>query len=40
MAGGRYANFVQRAFHGEEHDWGVFALSRLARTPEFRHAAL
>jgi len=40
LAEGRYANFVQRAFRGEEHDWGVFALSLLARTPEFRQAAL
>ncbi len=40
LAEGRYAHFVERAFHGEEHDWGVFALSLLARTPEFRQAAL
>ncbi|KAF1720354.1 twitching motility protein PilI [Pseudoxanthomonas wuyuanensis] len=40
LAEGRYANFVDRAFHGEDHDWGVFALSLLARTPEFRQAAL
>jgi twitching motility protein PilI len=40
LAGGRYVNFVQHAFHDDEYDWGVFALSRLARTPEFRQAAL
>lgn len=40
LAEGRYANFVDRAFHGDDHDWGVFALSLLARTPEFRQAAL
>ena len=40
LAEGRYAHFVERAFHGDEHDWGVFALSVLARTPEFRQAAL
>ncbi len=40
LAEGRYAHFVERAFHGDEHDWGVFALSLLARTPEFRQASL
>lgn len=40
LAEGRYAHFVERAFHGDEHDWGVFALSLLTRTPEFRQAAL
>lgn len=40
LAEGRYGHFVERAFHGDEHDWGVFALSLLARTPEFRQAAL
>ena len=40
LAEGRYAHFVDRAYHGDEHDWGVFALSLLARTPEFRQAAL
>ncbi|MFT4257533.1 MAG: chemotaxis protein CheW [Pseudoxanthomonas sp.] len=39
LAEGRYANFVQRAFRAEDHDWGVFALSLLGRTPEFRQAA-
>lgn len=36
---GRYGYFVQRAFRGEDRDWGVFALSLLARTPEFLQAA-
>lgn len=41
LAEGRYRHFVSRAFRGEdEQDWGVFALSLLARTPEFRQAAL
>ena len=40
LAEGRYGHFVERAFHGDEHDWGVFALSLLARTPEFRQASL
>ncbi|WP_374012139.1 chemotaxis protein CheW [Pseudoxanthomonas koreensis] len=39
LAQGRYAHFIDRAFHGEDADWGVFSLSRLARTPEFRQAA-
>jgi len=40
LAEGRYGHFVERAFRGEDHDWGVFALSLLGRTPEFRHASL
>jgi twitching motility protein PilI len=39
LAQGRYAHFIDRAFHSEDADWGVFSLSRLARTPEFRQAA-
>lgn len=39
LAEGRYGHFVERAFRGETQDWGVFALSLLARTPEFRQAA-
>ncbi|OEY99843.1 MULTISPECIES: chemotaxis protein CheW [Stenotrophomonas] len=39
LASGRYAHFVDRAFHGEGRDWGVFSLSLLSRTPEFRQAA-
>ncbi|MFT4198480.1 MAG: chemotaxis protein CheW [Pseudoxanthomonas sp.] len=40
LADGRFGHFVARAFRDEDRDWGVFALSRLARTPEFRQAAL
>lgn len=39
IADGRYAYFVERAYRFGDHDWGVFSLSRLARTPEFRQAA-
>jgi twitching motility protein PilI len=39
LAAGRYAHFVDRAFHSDGHDWGVFSLSLLSRTPEFRQAA-
>ena len=39
LADGRYANFVERAYRLGEHEWGVFSLDRLARTPEFRQAA-
>ena len=39
IAQGRYAHFVERAFHDEGRDWGVFSLSLLSRTPEFRQAA-
>ena len=39
LAQGRYAHFVDRAYRLGEHVWGVFSLDRLARTPEFRHAA-
>ena len=39
LAQGRYAHFVDRAFHSDGADWGVFSLARLARTPEFRQAA-
>ncbi len=39
LAQGRYAHFIDRAFHDEAHDWGVFSLSLLSRTPEFRQAA-
>lgn len=36
---GRYRHFIQRAFHADGETWGVFDLSRLVRTPEFRQAA-
>ena len=39
LAQGRYGHFADRAFHSDGADWGVFSLSRLARTPEFRQAA-
>ena len=39
LADGRYANFVERAYRLGDHEWGVFSLDRLARTPEFRQAA-
>ena len=39
IADGRYAYFVEHAYRYGDHDWGVFSLSRLARTPEFRQAA-
>lgn len=39
LAAGRYAHFVDRAFHSDGFDWGVFSLSLLSRTPEFRQAA-
>jgi len=39
LAEGRYAHFVDRAFRADGHDWGVFSLSLLSRTPEFRQAA-
>ena len=39
LAAGRYAHFVDKAFHSDGHDWGVFSLSLLSRTPEFRQAA-
>ncbi|HET6604033.1 MAG TPA: chemotaxis protein CheW [Xanthomonadaceae bacterium] len=38
-AGGRYDHFVKRAYRVGDHVWGVFNLSVLARTPEFRQAA-
>ena len=36
---GRYAHFVDRAYRLGDSPWGVFSLSLLARTPEFRQAA-
>ena len=39
LAQGRYAHFIERAFNDGSHDWGVFSLSLLSRTPEFRQAA-
>jgi len=39
LAQGRYAHFIDRAFNDGSHDWGVFSLALLTRTPEFRQAA-
>ena len=39
LSDGRYAHFIERAYHMNDQDWGVFSLDRLARTPEFRQAA-
>ncbi|MDR2871581.1 MAG: chemotaxis protein CheW [Xanthomonadaceae bacterium] len=35
----RYAPFINRAFRSEDSVWGVFSLSQLGNTPQFRHAA-
>ena len=40
LADGRYGHFIDRAFASDDQRWGVFALGLLARTPEFRQAAL
>jgi twitching motility protein PilI len=37
---GRYVGFIDRAYRVADGVWGVFSLSRLVRTPEFRHAAV
>ncbi|PJK00590.1 chemotaxis protein CheW [Lysobacteraceae bacterium NML91-0213] len=39
LAQGRYAHFIDRAFRLGDHEWGIFSLDRLTRTPEFRQAA-
>ena len=39
IAQGRYGHFVEYAFRDDAQDWGVFSLSVLSRTPEFRQAA-
>lgn len=39
LAQGRYAHFIDRAFRLGDHEWGIFSLERLTRTPEFRQAA-
>ena len=39
LAEGRYAHFIDRAYRLADQPWGVFSLSLLARTPEFRQAA-
>lgn len=35
---GRYSHFVDRAYSQGDHTWGVFSMSLLTRTPEFRQA--
>ena len=35
---GRYANFVSQVYRLAEQSWGVFNMSLLTRTPEFRQA--
>ncbi len=40
LAEGRYAHFIDRAYRLGDQPWGVFSLDRLARTPEFRQAAV
>ncbi len=37
-AEGRYAHFVGQAYRLAETTWGVFSMSLLTRTPEFRQA--
>ena len=37
---GRYSNFVSQIYQLHDSQWGVFNMSLLARTPEFRQAAL
>ena len=39
IAEGRYSHFIDRAYRLADHPWGIFSLSLLARTPEFRQAA-
>lgn len=39
LASGRYGGFIERAYQTGDDTWGVFALDRLVRTPEFRQAA-
>ena len=39
LAEGRYTHLVDRAYEHDGTTWGVLSLEKLARTPEFRHAA-
>ncbi len=39
VAEGRFGHFIERAYAVDGQQWGVFSLSLLARTPEFRQAA-
>ena len=36
---GRYGHFIKQAYRVSDNDWGVFSMSMLTRTPEFRQAA-
>ena len=36
---GRYGYFVKQVYRVNDFDWGVFSMSTLTRTPEFRQAA-
>jgi twitching motility protein PilI len=35
----RYGHFVKQMYRVGDYDWGVFSMSMLTRTPEFRQAA-
>jgi len=37
---GRYSNFVSQVYQLNDSQWGLFNMSLLARTPEFRQAVL
>ena len=37
---GRYSNFVSQIYQLNDSQWGVFNMSLLTRTPEFRQAVL
>lgn len=39
-AEGRYAHFIHQVYRLAEQDWGVFSMSTLTRTPEFRQATV
>ncbi len=36
---GRYGYFIKQVYRVSDNDWGVFSMSMLTRTPEFRQAA-
>ncbi|MEO7478346.1 MAG: chemotaxis protein CheW [Lysobacteraceae bacterium] len=36
---GRYGYFIKQMYRVGDNDWGVFSMSMLTRTPEFRQAA-
>ncbi len=40
LSEGRYTHFIDRAYQQADVSWGIFSLERLARTPEFRQAAV